>query len=716
MNCTRPARAMDDGNTPLVLVADDDAAARYLMRAALIAEGYGVVEARDGREAVASVARDHPDAVLMDVEMPGVDGYTACSAIRESDPSHELPIVMVTGLDDPRSIDRAYQIGATDFIVKPINWRLIGHRLRYILRNARNRQALSRSEGEKRALLAAIPDLIFVVDAGGTIRSNLSGSNPLLPGSGSVTGRAAADVLPSSIGARVALGIEAALSGKSGRTFECKAMRGDGAACWFESRYIAHGDDAVLLIVRDVSERKAAEERIHFLAYYDALTRLPNRAGFAERAQALLDEGDGEPVVLCITLDRFKRINDTLGATIGNAVLKETGAKIRRCLTALASSPHESVRGVDWTLACLGGEEFAVLLSNPDDSIDIGFIGEHIKAAIAEPLAVGGHEFVITASIGAAAHPQHGEDADALIRHATVAKDVGRGSGESTCSLYRSSMSANAKERLDLESDLRQAINDGSLRVFYQPKFCTARNKIAGAEALLRWEHPIRGEISPTTFIPIAEETGLIIDIGRWLANTVCQQVAEWDRCGISAGATAINVSGREFAGSHVLDTIVRAAWRAGVSPSRIQLEITESVLVSEIRSVLEALNAMRDMGFSIAVDDFGTGYSSLRYLQKFPVDVLKIDRSFIVGIENDLESKAICGAIVALAKSLSMVVVGEGVENECQLDFLRQHGCDYVQGFMLGRPMAADEFAALLAQSKASRTGDHAVVTMMRR
>ena len=704
-------------NCPVVLVADDDAATRYLMTTTLAGGGYSVIEATDGEQAIRATAEERPDIVLMDVEMPVLDGYGACSAIRRSDDGRDLPIVMVTGHDDPASVDRAYEMGATDFIAKPINWHLIGHRLRYILRGARNLRALAVSESEKRALLAAIPDSIFVLGYDGIVAADLSGANLPMATRGPVVGRDVRTLLPPNLAAAVDPCIETVVDTGQCRSVECQVHDAQTGKTWYESRYVPHGEDRLLLIVRDISERKAAEQRIHFLAYFDALTGLPNRASFMERLESTLEEADatrGRPAVLCTNLDRFKRINDSLGAATGDSVLMEVANRVSTCLEALFDA-RDDAHAASWHLARLGGDEFAVLLPDLEHGPDVVSVGQQIKSAIAAPMALGGHEFVMTASIGASAYPRHGRDAEALIKHATLARDEARKAGDGTCRFYRKSMNANAIEYLDLENDLRRALEDDELQIHYQPKYRTDSMRVCGAEALLRWVHPERGDIPPSTFIPIAEESGLIADIGRWVADGVCQQIAAWQYFGCSPGPIAFNVSGHEFGSGDVVETIASAVRRAGIGTSDVQLEITESVLIGDIRSVKQALHMLREHGFSLAVDDFGTGYSSLCYLQDFPVDALKIDRSFVRDVERNTDSRTICSGIIALAKSLGLAVVGEGVENDWQVEFLRRQKCDYVQGFLLGEAMPADRYAALLADERPEVGRDRVVVPLAR-
>ena len=344
-------------------------------------------------------------------------------------------------------------------------------------------------------------------------------------------------------------------------------------------------------------------------------------------------------------------------------------------------------------LARFGGNEFALAVVDTANPIPVSGIAEQLRGRLSQPLNLRGHEFVVTGSIGVATYPDHGTTAEMLMKNAESARDEAKRLGRNTQKLYRSSMSASLIECLDLENELRRALENEELSMAYQPKYCTRTLEQRGAEALLRWHHPERGEIPPQDFIPIAEESGLITDIGRWVAHSVCEQVSLWRYLGIDSGPIAINVSGQEFGQGNPVATLDDAVSKAGIPASAIELEITESVLLSDIRSMMSALNALREQGFTVAVDDFGTGYSSLRYLQRFPVDVLKIDSSFVSDVQRNTESRAICTAIIALARGLGLAVVGEGVENRWQLEFLKREGCDTAQGYLLGRPQSVEEF-----------------------
>jgi len=683
---------------PIIMIVDDDPATLHVLTRTLTHDGFSVFEASNGQTAVDAFKQTRPDAILMDVEMPGMDGYQACSAIRRSKGGADLPIVMVTGHDDSESINHAYTVGATDFVSKPINWSLIGHRLRYILRGAKNLHALRGSEAENRALIAAFPDSIFLVDADGVILKHLSGGRP--PGhygGEALPGKDIASLLPPEFGKDIVHSIYSVLSTGAIATIEYQVETPGDGECWYESRFVHHGNEKVLVMLRDISDRKYAEKKIHTLAYYDSLTGLPNRPFFKKQFQKVLaaaESANKSLAVFNIDLNRLKRINDTLGSSTGDDVLKKMAARLSNYADELLQDQAPGAADPDSCLARFGGNEFALLLSSPPCSCDFSLIAAQLRQLLAKPLMLNGHEFVITASIGVATYPENGVSAEDLLENAETARDEAKHVGCNTQKLYRSAMSSGVSERLNLENELRRAIENNELSMFYQPKYCARTLEHDGAEALLRWFHPERGGVPPTEIISVAEESGLITELGRWVANEVCEQISSWQYLGMSSGPIAINISGQEFGLGDPVTTLTEAVNKADISASALELEITETVLMSDIRSVTLALHALREKGFRLAVDDFGTGYSSLRYLQQFPVDVLKIDASFVCDVERNAGSRAICTAVIALARSLGLKVIGEGVESKWQLEFLKRQACDTVQGFLLSKPLSADDFA----------------------
>ena len=689
---------VDCNSKPIVVVADDDAATRNVVAKTLAHDGFTVLEACNGQEAVDTVRRSRPDVILMDVEMPGMNGYQACSDIRQMKAGADLPVVMVTGHDDSESINRAYEAGATDFISKPINWSLIGHRLRYILRGAKNFQALMISEVENRALIAAIPDRIFIVNGDGVILNYMNAESSSDEIVGQVcSGEKIANVLPADLHKDIDQSIASVLSTGENAAIEYRANGPDDESTWYECRFVQHGAEKCLVIIRNISDRKQTERKIHKLAYYDSLTGLPNRSLFKEQFQTILENAKSTGAALAtfnIDLNRFKRINDALDSSTGDAVLVRIATRLLKHVQTLLQGQSAISCKLDYCLARFGGDEFALVVSGLSGSSHFSTIADQLRKVIANPLLLEGHEFVVTASIGIAASPEHGSTVEALLQNAESARNEAKRLGSNSQKLYRSSMDSGVTDCLNLENELRRAIENDELSMFYQPKYFAQTLEPDGAEALLRWFHPQRGEIPPATFIPVAEKSGLIIDVGHWVAKTVCQQISSWEYFGLSAGPIAINISGQEFGIGDPVTTLTEAVKEAAISASALELEITETVLMSDIRSVMSALHALREEGFRVAVDDFGTGYSSLRYLQRFPVDVLKIDSSFVHDVEINADSRAICTAIIALARSLGLKIVGEGVENKWQLEFLQRQACDVVHGFMLSKPLSPDDFA----------------------
>ncbi|MCJ0973690.1 EAL domain-containing protein [Pseudomonas sp. PS1] len=474
--------------------------------------------------------------------------------------------------------------------------------------------------------------------------------------------------------------------------FWLKRKGGETYPCWVGITAVRDAEDELVSYVcffSDMSERKASEKRIHRLAYYDSLTQLPNRTLFQDRLHGSLQlatRRGGWVVLMFLDLDRFKPINDSLGHAAGDRMLKDVAVRLASCVEE------------DDTVARMGGDEFTLLLhpgGDRDEALTRAIhVAERILASLAEPFVLSGREFFVTASIGIALSPQDGNDLSQLMKNADTAMYHAKERGKNNFQFYQAEMNASALERLELESDLRHALEQRQFVLHYQPQFLADGHTLTGVEALLRWQHPRRGLVPPGAFIPALEELGLVVDVGDWVLAEACRQLMAWEGEGLHVPKVSVNLSARQFADGRLAQRISAILASSGIAPNRLELELTESILMQDVAEAMRILDSLKQLGPSIAIDDFGTGYSSLNYLKQFPIDVLKIDRSFVDGLPEGEQDAQIARAIIAMAHSLRLSVIAEGVETQAQLDFLQAHGCDEVQGFLLGRPMAADRLA----------------------
>ena len=441
---------------------------------------------------------------------------------------------------------------------------------------------------------------------------------------------------------------------------------------------------------KDISERMQAQERLQFMAQHDVLTELPNRALFLDRLKQALARARMHRrlvAVLFLDLDRFKNINDTLGHQIGDHLLQEIARRF-----------GNAVRDGD-TVARLSGDEFGFLLEDSTSEKDISYIAEKILDSLKPVFVVDGHDLFVSASIGISLYPNDGEESVTLLRNADVAMYRAKDMGKNNCQFYSADMSLMAFERLSLESSLRRAVDREEFLLYYQPQVDVQTGKILGVEALLRWQHPDLGLVLPNDFIALLEENGLIIPVGEWVLRKACAQVRDWQKAGWEQLSLAVNLSARQFNASGLVEMVERTTSELGFERERLELEITESVIMRNAQATLDALEALSRMGIQLAVDDFGTGYSSLSYLRRFPIDTLKIDSSFIRDIPQDPDDSAITTAIIVMAQSLKLKVIAEGVETQEQLDYLRASGCHAIQGYFFSKPLPAEELTVLLSK-----------------
>jgi diguanylate cyclase (GGDEF)-like protein len=565
-----------------LLVVDDIEVNRSLLTRRFSKRGCVVIESESGCAALELIARQEFDLVLLDIMMPGLNGIEVLKQIRASHSADILPVIMITAKAGSTDVVEALQLGANDYITKPIDFSIAFARAQTQLDRKRSKQALDRSLQELEK-----------------------------------------------INRRLAL---------------------------------------------EIAERKRADAQVYHLRYHDALTSLGNREQFhaqLTRELQLQQRNGGCVAVMVFDLDDFKVINSTLGDAVGDLLLTNVATRLRDCL-----------REVD-SIARLGSDEFGVIatVAGPERADQLA---DRITAAIAQPHAIEGQHVTLGASAGIALAPNDGIEPDSLIRNAQLALIRARSEGHASRCFFEADMNTRAQARRLLESDLRDALAAGQFELFYQPLFQLAGSTVTGCEALLRWRHPERGLVSPAEFIPLAEEVGLIVPLGAWVLRRACMEAAAWPN-GLKI---AINVSTIQFRNRGLVETVMAALAESGLPADRLELEITESVLLSDDSFTLELLHKLRCVGVRISLDDFGTGYSSLSYLRTFPFDKIKIDRSFILDLCSNQATMVIVSALINLATGLGMNVTAEGVETQAQLEWLRSAGCTEAQGYLISRPL----------------------------
>ncbi|NYE61113.1 diguanylate cyclase (GGDEF)-like protein [Duganella sp. 1224] len=700
----------------LVLVADDDPTMRLLMLEMLAQVGLDTIEAEDGVKALACYQSVSPDLVLLDVDMPGMDGFAVCRAIRQLETQAAVPIIMVTGGDELESVTRAYEAGATDFVSKPINWPILGHRVLYVLRASDAISRLRIADAQHRAVLAAIPDTFFRMNKDGYYLDYEQGheaSNVF--STERCVGRHLSQVLPPDIANHMLEQVRTVLDTQHIHSLDYelplpgpapRVRQGEHPALQpvrhFEARLVATGPDEVLGLVRDISERKRSEEQIRRLAYCDSLTGIPNRQAFLETLEAELArsrKANKKFAVLFMDLDAFKRINDTLGHDVGDHLLQAVSERLRE-----TTRPGDLVSRTEagTNLARLGGDEFTILIPDLERVEDALNVAHRVKEAMRRPFLLDAHEIFVTASIGISLYPEDGEDCNSLLKYADTAMYHAKNCGKNNAKLYSSSLTMQIMSHVKLEVGLRKALQNDELYLLYQPQIDVASARIVGLEALVRWRHPERGVISPTEFIPLAEETGLIVPIGDWVLRTACRQATAWQTPGKPPVRVAVNLSAKQFKDENLMQSVLSALHETGLPAELLELELTEGTLMDDARATMATLEQLRGIGVYLSIDDFGTGYSSMNYLKRFDVRALKIDKSFISGLPLDSENAAITHAIIAMAHGLKLAVVAEGVETDAQLVLLEQYGCDMVQGYYLGHPSPPDTIDRMLASQDA--------------
>jgi diguanylate cyclase (GGDEF)-like protein/PAS domain S-box-containing protein len=696
----------------LALVVDDETSLRMIMVAALKKFGHDVIEAESGAKGVELFNSEKPDIVLLDVMMPVMDGFETCEVIRRSPGGNDTQILMVTGLEDTESTKKAFEVGANGFVTKPLSLVMLGHRVQYMLRagQAFRELHISRSRLAKTQELAKIGN--WQIDLNNN-QFHCSSEACYLLGLDTNDDNLTLDDFVSPIihqdrkSAKESL--ENGLKEKQATTLEYRIQHLDGSQKHIlnKSEIILDAQDqpALMLgIVQDVTQLKIAEEEIRFLAFYDGLTGLANRMLFMDRLdQAITDSTRNKKhfALLFLDLDHFKRINDTLGHHIGDLLLKKVAENIKNAIRSTDSATRisEQSRLDDSLIARLGGDEFTILITDLKDPEYAALIARRLLKIIPAVYNFEGNEVSITTSIGISVFPEDGNKADILLKNADTAMYHSKKEGRNTYQYFTDSMNKAVLERFSIDRDLKKALQNNEFVLYYQPQLNLSDRKIVGAEALIRWRHTHRGMIPPDSFIPIAEESGIIIDINKWVLLTTCKQAKQWMEQGLPPITIAINLSGYKLASQNIIQSINNAIQYVDFDAKNIEIEITENILMQDTETTIFILNQIKEMNLKIALDDFGTGYSSLSYLTSFPVDTLKIDRSFVMGSMLNNNNLVIIKAIIAMGHSLAKKIVAEGIETQEQYNFLKEFGCDEGQGYYFNHPVPANEFAKLLAQ-----------------
>jgi diguanylate cyclase (GGDEF)-like protein/PAS domain S-box-containing protein len=694
-----------------VLVVDDQPVNVQLLEYLLKTTGYeNVHSTTDPRQVVSLHLKFRFDLIILDLHMPHMDGFQVMEALKPLESESWLPVLVVTAEPDKKLA--ALEAGARDFIGKPLDTVEVMTRIRNLLevrlmhRESREYGArLERTVRERTAALGrfrsamdATTDGIFLIDAASLALVDVSDGACRMLG---FSREALMRIDPVALGLTTKAQLERHLATNGAAheadIAETELLRagGEGAVPveiswqWQE----AGTSKLLIAVARDISERKQAQQRLKHLASFDALTGLPNRTLYFQNLREsieLAQDKSWRVAVLFITLDRFKIVNDSLGPALGDELLRQFSNRLVR------------VREQRDSVGRLGGDEFAVILSmTREQQEEAAHVANEIREALRAPFDLDGQQAVLTASIGIAMYPDDAVEPETLVKYADTAMVRAREAGRDGYRFFTAGMNVQVLARLDLEVALRGALDGGQFVLHYQPKLELSTGRVCGVEALLRWNRPGHGLVYPAEFVPVLEETGMVVRIGEWIIMEACRQIAEWQAQGVREVRVAVNVSSRQFVEGD-LESVVRAAIeRHDIEPALLELELTESALMTNAERTIEVLERLKRLGIRIAIDDFGTGYSSLAYLKRFPIDKLKIDIAFVRDIVTNPDDAAIALAIISMARSLHMQVIAEGVETRAQMAYLRRHRCDEIQGFHFSRALPASQLAQLVRNNR---------------
>ncbi|MCC6863092.1 MAG: EAL domain-containing protein [Bryobacterales bacterium] len=689
--------------TNRLLVVDDEALNRDMLSRRLERSGYRVVAAENGQQALEAVRSGDIDLVLLDHMMPGMSGVEVLRLLRATYSPDQLPVIMVTALNESTRTVEAFGAGANDYGTKPVDYPVALARIHSQLARKQAGTALRESQERYSLAVQGLNDGLWDWDL---LKNTIYYSPPWKALLGYQDGelgdspeewfsRVHAEDRP---GLREAL--RAHVDGSSPRPleFECRMLHRNGSERWMLVRgAAARGPDGKAV------RMAGSQSDITHKKIFDPLTGLPNRLLFSERLARALDLSRSDPeyvfAVLFLDLDRFKLVNDSLGHAAGDQLLVQVAGRLRQCIRGGASS---AVEGGMPVIARMGGDEFAVLLEDIHEAGNASRVAERVLRIMRTPFDLDGKEVFCTLSLGIASNALQYASAADLLRDADTAMYRAKALGKARYAVFDQAMRAEVVARLDLENDLRRAIENQELVVHYQPKVQLSTNRVCGFEALVRWRHPVHGLVPPAKFIPLAEETGLIIPIGLWVTREACLQMRRWQEIYPRHPALemSVNLSVRQFRQPDLVEQVSRILEETGLPGECLQLELTESVVLDDFEAAVGVLNRLKALGVGLKMDDFGTGYSCLGYLCRLPFNALKIDRSFTAGLEGENGNSEIIKTIMAMAGRLGLEVVAEGVENREQAALLQEMGCQFGQGYYFARPMEPSAIEKVLASS----------------
>ncbi len=701
-------------NQTSVLIVDDEAGHRDSLSEMIGLSGYTPATAGSADEAIEYLDAEPFDVVLLDLKMPGRSGFDVINHVVEN--GIRTKVVVVSGEANFDAARKALKQGAYDFVRKPY----LPDELLSTMDNAANSkrleeetrrtsEKLAESEHLYRFLVDHSPDIVFMLDSDGRFtflndtvyetlgidKSNLIGKHYSTIISAESEDQAKHVFTERRMGERKSRNVELKLKSideSDFRYFDTTSM----AVTLNQHVAVDSPFKGTYGVARDVTERKQAQELIRFQAYHDLLTNLPNRALMEDRLSMAISQAKRNQqhlAVMFLDLDRFKWVNDTMGHSMGDRLIQAVSHRIEDCL-----------RKGD-TLARFGGDEFALVLPEVRDHNDAATIANKILNVLSDPFVIEDHDLYVTASIGIAMYPEAGKTTEALIRSGDIAMYRVKDSGKNGYEFFRPEMNDTSNARLNTERELRRALVSDELHVCYQPQVNAASESVVGFEALVRWAHPERGTVYPADFIPIAEETGLILDVGQFVFETACRDLRDWRNKGMDNVRVSVNFAAAQVEQEDFVQQVTSMLNRYGLPGSAIEVEITESVIMSDMAQVILKLRKLAALGIKVAIDDFGTGYSSLSYLQQFPISTLKIDKSFVSTIHRSDSGTSIVNAIVAMAKGLGLNLVAEGVETDAQLEYLRGLGCAEIQGWLFGKAESAETTEAMLDHLRSGGT-----------